>query len=239
MMCATDEEGNPIVGATTATAVAIPAPAAPAVSPATEATEVTIEASHPLESTCGAVRNVLRLVETMKGELSEIGVAVDLYERSLQSATRARRACADSETIVCALLQDVGEVLTATNHGEISAALLRPYVSQKSHWLLSNHEVLTATHVLERQGLNADPDLRDKLAEFASAGIVAGHPWYDAAQTFCVEYDQPSFDPEYKSDSLASFVPLVEEIFDRSPFWWSRDGINMPKKSVAAITAAA
>jgi len=27
--------------------------------------------------------------------------------------------------------------------------------------------------------------------------------------------------------------------FDRSPFWWSRDGINMPKKSVAAITAAA
>ena len=34
------------------------------------------------------------------------------------------------------------------------------------------------------------------------------------------EYDQPSFDPTYNSDSVERLVPLVAEVFGRMPFWW-------------------
>lgn len=164
------------------------------------------------------VANMLRLVENMKGELGEIGARVDMYEHSLQTATRARRAGADDETIVCALLHDVGEVLSGTNHGEIAAAMLRPYISPQNYWLLANHEVFQAYYFLDKCG--GDKDLRDKVREYKDAGIVKGHPWYEATEKFCLEYDQPSFDPTYDSDSLASFVPLVTAVLDRKPFWW-------------------
>lgn len=164
------------------------------------------------------VRNVLRLVENMKGEMGEIGARVDMYEHSLQTATRARRAGADTETIVCALLHDIGEVLSGTNHGEIAAALLRPYISPMNHWLLSQHEVFQAFYFLDKCG--GDKDLRDKVKEYQKAGIVKGHPWYEATEKFCLEYDQPSFDPTYDTDSLASFIPLVTEVLDRQPYWW-------------------
>ena len=151
------------------------------------------------------VRNVLRLVENMKGERGEIGARVDMYEHSLQTATRARRAGADTETIVCALLHDIGEVLSGTNHGEIAAALLRPYITPMNHWLLANHEVFQAFYFLDKCG--GDKDLRDKVKEYKAAGIVKGHAWYDATEKFCLKYDQPSFDPTYDTDPLASFVP--------------------------------
>ena len=141
-----------------------------------------------------------------------------MYEHSLQTATRARRGGADTETIVCALLHDVGEVLSATNHGEIPAAILRPYVTPMNHWMLYNHEVFQAYFFLDKCG--GDKDLRDKVKEYRAAGICKGHPYYDATEKFCLEYDQPSFDPSYDTDSLASFVPLVTEVLDRKPFWW-------------------
>ena len=89
------------------------------------------------------VDNILGLVENMKGENGEVGAMVDMYTHSLQTATRARRLGADVETIVCALLHDIGEVLSGTNHGEIPAAILRPYISPQNHWVLANHEVRT------------------------------------------------------------------------------------------------
>jgi predicted HD phosphohydrolase len=140
-----------------------------------------------------------------------------MYEHSLQTATRARRAGADTETIVCALLHDVGEVLSGTNHGEIPAALLRPYITPKNHWLLSQHEVFQAYFFLDKCG--GDKDLRDKVKAYTDAGIVAGHPFYDACATFCEEYDQASFDPAFDTDPMSSFVPLVAEVLGREPFW--------------------
>jgi predicted HD phosphohydrolase/sterol desaturase/sphingolipid hydroxylase (fatty acid hydroxylase superfamily) len=168
------------------------------------------------------VRNILALVENMKGELGEVGARVDMYEHCLQSATRARRAGADTETIVCALLHDIGEVLSGTNHGEIAAAVLRPYITPLNHWMLSNHEVFQAHYFLDKCG--GDKDLRDKAYEYTSMGYVKGHPYYEATERFCLEYDQPSFDPDYDTDTLASFVPLVKEVLDRTPFWWEPEG---------------
>ena len=42
-----------------------------------------------------------------------------MYEHSVQTATRALRDGADAETVVCALMHDVGEVLAPPCHGEV------------------------------------------------------------------------------------------------------------------------
>lgn len=169
------------------------------------------------------VDNVLGLVENMKGKNGEIGAMVDMYTHSLQTATRARRHGADDETIVCALLHDIGEVLSGTNHGEIPAALLRPYISPKNHWVLANHEVFQAYYFLDKCG--GDKDLRDKVAAYKDEGIDGpGHPFYDSCAEFCELYDQPSFDSEYQCDALDSFRPLVQQILSRQPFWWETKG---------------
>lgn len=106
--------------------------------------------------------------------------------------------------------------LRPANHGEICAALLRPYILPKNAWLLANHEVFQAKFFLDKCG--GDKDLADKV--YLHEGIGPGHEFYEACFTFCAEYDQPSFDETYDTDSLDSFVPLVEEVFSRKPYWW-------------------
>ncbi|RHY29867.1 hypothetical protein DYB32_004790 [Aphanomyces invadans] len=69
------------------------------------------------------------------------GAKVDLFEHSLQCATLAVEDGADEEMIVCALLHDVGEMLSPCNHGEIAGAILRPYVSPERYWMLAHHEI--------------------------------------------------------------------------------------------------
>ena len=58
------------------------------------------------------------------------------------------------------------------------------------------------------------------MKEHEASGIGKGHPYYEACAKFCLEYDQPSFDPTYDTEPLESFVPLVEEVLSRTPFWW-------------------
>jgi predicted HD phosphohydrolase len=117
-------------------------------------------------------------------------------------------------------MHDIGEVLSGTNHGEIPAAILRPYISPQNHWVLANHEVFQAYYFLDKCG--GDKDLRDKVAEYKENGFIKGHPFYEACVDFCENYDQPSFDPDYPCDSLESFRPLVEEVLSRQPFWWEK-----------------
>jgi predicted HD phosphohydrolase len=45
------------------------------------------------------------------------GARVSLYEHSLQTATRALRAGEDEETVVVALLHDIGELMSPSSHG--------------------------------------------------------------------------------------------------------------------------
>ncbi len=49
----------------------------------------------------------------------DIGGTVDLYEHSVQSATRALRDGAGEEKAICALMHDVGEVIAPACHGEV------------------------------------------------------------------------------------------------------------------------
>ncbi len=68
--------------------------------------------------------NVLAMLKTLEGP--KLGYRIDRYQHSLQSATRALRVGADEETVVCALLHDIGDTLAPDNHGDFAAAILKP-----------------------------------------------------------------------------------------------------------------
>src|SRR5215210_4413143 len=81
-----------------------------------------------------------RLLEALdRLERSFTGYRVTRREHSLQSATRALRDGRDEEYVVAALLHDIGDELAPYTHGEMVAAILRPYVSEKIRWVVAHH----------------------------------------------------------------------------------------------------
>ena len=43
------------------------------------------------------------------------------------------------------------------------------------------------------------------------------HEYYEDTLNFCENWDQTSFDPNFKSLSLKDFEPLIRNIFSRKP----------------------
>ena len=81
-----------------------------------------------------------RILESLKNlDNSVDGYQVSRLEHSLQSATRAEKDGADEEMIVATLLHDIGDSLAPYNHSQLIAAVLRPYVSEKVHWIILHH----------------------------------------------------------------------------------------------------
>jgi predicted HD phosphohydrolase len=134
------------------------------------------------------------------------GYPVSRLEHSLQTATRAQRAGADEEMVVAALLHDIGDELAPYNHAELAAAVLRPYVRPQVTWIVEQHGLFQSYYYAHHLGGNRNA--RERLRE---------HPWYDACERFCAEWDQCSFDPDYRSESVSFFEPLVLRIFARPP----------------------
>jgi predicted HD phosphohydrolase len=145
---------------------------------------------------------VLGWLRTME---DSAGYQVSRLEHSLQAATRAHRAGEDEETVVCALLHDIGDHLAPANHSEVAAAVLRPYVSEKNYWIVKHHGVFQGFYYFHHTG--GDPNARDQWRD---------HPHYKATVDFCESYDQSSFDPDYDSEPLEFFEPMVRRILDAS-----------------------
>lgn len=140
-------------------------------------------------------------------EQSFSGYKVSRLGHSLQTATRAWRDGADEETIVVALLHDIGDALSPENHGELAGAILKPFVSPKNYWILKYHGVFQGYYFLHHYG--GDRHARDRYKE---------HEYYQACLDFCAKWDQVSFDPQYDTKSLDFFEPMVRNIFAREPF---------------------
>tara|TARA_B100000524_G_scaffold289460_1_gene164440 strand:- start:309 stop:863 length:555 start_codon:yes stop_codon:yes gene_type:complete len=141
------------------------------------------------------------LTETLEG------YQVSRLEHSLQSATRALHAGENEEMIVAALLHDIGDELAPMNHSEYAASILKPYVSEKTHWIVEKHGEFQAYYYAHHLGGNRNK--RDKYK---------GHKYFDACVNFCEKYDQCSFDPNYESYPLEKFEPMVRNIFARKPY---------------------
>ena len=135
------------------------------------------------------------------------GYQVTRLEHSLQSATRAERNGESEEMIVAALLHDIGDELAPMNHSEYAASILKPYVSEKTHWIVEKHGEFQAYYYAHHLGGN-----RNKREKYKD------HKYYQATLNFCEKYDQGSFDPNYNSFSLKHFEPMVKKIFARKPY---------------------
>mgnify|MGYP003326782229 CR=1 FL=1 len=149
-----------------------------------------------------------RIIKFMSGLTETLeGYQVSRLEHSLQSATRAERAGESEEMIVATLLHDIGDELAPMNHSEYAATILKPYVSEKTHWIIEKHGEFQAYYYAHHLGKNRN--IRDKYKN---------HKFYKATLDFCEKYDQTSFDPSYDSKNLSHFEPMVKRIFSRKPY---------------------
>ena len=144
-------------------------------------------------------------------EKSFSGYQVSRLEHSLQSATRAFRDGRPVDYVVAALVHDIGDELAPFSHSELAAAVLRPYVSEKLYWIIKTHGVFQMYYYGAQTGL--DRDARERYRD---------NPWFDDAVEFCEKYDENCFDPNYRSEPLAFFRPMLHEVFTREPDFGER-----------------
>jgi predicted HD phosphohydrolase len=149
-----------------------------------------------------------RLPDLLLGMLTDLKgddeYPIDRLAHSLQAATRARRDGRDDEYVTCALFHDVCESLGPFNHGEVAAAILRPFISQPNYWMLSHHGVFQTYFFGQHLGI--DPNERDA---FISS------PYYDRTVDFVAKYDEVSFDPDYQNEPMATFEPAVRRVLHK------------------------
>lgn len=136
-----------------------------------------------------------------KLEHSLSGYRISRLEHSLQSASRAYRDGRDEEYVISALLHDIGDELAPHSHSEMAAAILRPYVSEKLYWIIKHHGVFQMYYFAHHCG--GDRNTRERFKQ---------HQWYDEAVEFCHLYDQNCFDPNYQSESLSFFEPMLRRV---------------------------
>ena len=149
-----------------------------------------------------------RIIKVLKNlESSYGGFQVSRLEHSLQVASRAMRDGAGEEMIVAALLHDIGDEIAPLNHSEFAATVLKPYVSDKTKWIVEKHGLFQAYYFNHHFGKNRD--LRNKYIN---------HPYYEDTLNFCEKWDQASFDLSYDTIPLKEFVPIVGRIFSRNPY---------------------
>jgi len=149
-----------------------------------------------------------RILSFMSGLNSTLdGYKITRLEHSLQTATRALNDKASEEMIVAALLHDIGDELAPLNHSEYAASILKPYVSEKTHWIIKKHGEFQMYYYAHHLG--GDRNLRDKYKD---------RKYYKDTLMFCENWDQTSFDPNYKSLTLKYFDPIVRKIFSRKPY---------------------
>ena len=130
------------------------------------------------------------------------GYRVSRCEHSLQSATRAQRDGRSDEYVAAALVHDIGDELAPYTHGEMVAAILRPYVEPRICWVIAHHGVFQQYYYGRQTG--EDANARERYRE---------HEWFDDCAEFCELYDQNCFDPDYESLPLESFEPLLRRVF--------------------------
>ena len=105
-----------------------------------------------------------RIIKFMSGLTETLeGYRINRLEHSLQTATRALNDKADEEMIVAALLHDIGDELAPLNHSEYAAAVLKPYVSEKTHWIVEKHGEFQMYYFAHHLGGNKNQ--RDKYKD--------------------------------------------------------------------------
>jgi|TARA_B110000495_G_scaffold173102_1_gene162423 predicted HD phosphohydrolase len=152
----------------------------------------------------GTADRIIKFMSSLNSTLE--GYRITRLEHSLQTATRALNDKASEEMIVAALLHDIGDELAPLNHSEYAASVLKPFISEKTHWIIEKHGEFQMYYYAHHVGGNRNQ--RDKYKD---------HKYYKDALNFCEKWDQASFDPNFTSLKLKDFEPLIRNIFSRKP----------------------
>ena len=159
------------------------------------------ENSHSAET----AKRIIKLLKNLNNSIG--GYQVSRLEHSLQTASRAFRDNANEEMVVASLLHDIGDEIAPDNHSELAAAVLRPFVTKKTAWIVEKHGLFQTYYY--NHHYNKDRNLREKYLD---------HPYYESTVNFCLKWDQASFDPNYNTIPLKFFIPMVGRIFNRDPY---------------------
>ena len=151
------------------------------------------------------------------------GYRISRLTHGLQSATRAMRDGADIDWITGALLHDIGDGLAPQNHDRMSAEVIRPFVRWDVAWVVEHHGIFQMLYYAHHYGW--DRDARDRFRD---------HPCFDSCAAFCERWDQSSFDPDYPTEPLDTFVPMLREVFGRKAY----DPDVLREGYVSPLTAA-
>ena len=150
-----------------------------------------------------------RVLEELKraGEATLEGYKITRLQHGLQSGTRALRDGADIDWVVGALLHDIGDGLAPQNHDKMSAEVIRPFVRWDVAWTVEHHGIFQMLYYGHHYGW--DRNARDQFKD---------HPVFDNCAEFCERWDQSSFDPDYPTETLEIFEPMVREVFGRKAY---------------------
>ena len=150
-----------------------------------------------------------RVLEELKraGETTLEGYKITRLQHGLQSGTRALRDGADIDWVVGALLHDIGDGLAPQNHDKMSAEVIRPFVRWDVAWTVEHHGIFQMLYYGHHYGW--DRNARDQFKD---------HPVFDNCAEFCERWDQSSFDPDYPTETLEIFEPMVREVFGRKAY---------------------
>jgi len=147
----------------------------------------------------GLPERIMGALRRLENSLS--GYRINRLEHSLQGATRAQRAGESDEMIVAVLLHDIGDDLAPCSHSEMAAAILRPFVSEKLYWVVKHHGIFQMYYYAHHCG--GDRNAREMFKD---------HAWYQDAIDFCQNYDQNCFDPDYATESIEFFAPVLRRV---------------------------
>ena len=159
-----------------------------------------IIADHFFPYSSGVADRVLDHLKLLDGDYG--GFPIDRLQHSLQTATRAHRAGESEEYVVAALFHDIGDTLGSYNHPDVAAAILKPFVDEKMHWIVEHHGIFQGYYFFHYLGL--DRDMREQFR---------GHPHFADTARFCEVYDQAAFDETFDSAPLEFFEPMVRRLF--------------------------
>jgi predicted HD phosphohydrolase len=155
----------------------------------------------------GLPDRIIAHLELLGGDYG--GFPVDRLQHSLQTAELAAEAGENEEYIVCALLHDIGDTLGSTNHPDVAAAIMEPFISDAHHWMIKHHGIFQGYNFFHHIGL--DRHMREQFR---------GSEHFDLTEAFIAKYDNPAFDSSRPVLEVATYAPLVRRVFAK------------PKKSI-------
>ena len=153
----------------------------------------------------GTSERLIRVLKSLNSSMG--GYKVSRLEHSLQTASRCLRDNEGEEMVVAALLHDIGDEIAPLNHSELAASVLKPFVSEKTRWIVEKHGLFQAYYY--NHFYDKERNLRDDFK---------GHEFFEDTIKFCQNWDQCSFDPNYNTIPLDDFIPMVGRIFNRNPY---------------------